>query len=330
MLKRGKINARKTDVRKAVGEVTLELVLGAPAQASLEHVLAELLKVIPSDDSGATVSISKLREDYEAMAAASALAAKAAEAAAAAAAAAAPAGGAGVVLTRKTAAELGTVKADVALAAVRAADGAFNWFLCDAAFNFVNAGSLSAPEMAKWLKEDAVLFGLLRMSFGAGRFKRTKWISLYWPGPKVGMVARAKATGARSGIKAKLGVTSVDIEATGLEDVALDIIIEKVKRSTAVDGATEAGDDPYSVRRQQRLRTNAARKPAPVARTPAVTAPARLPLRARSRSRSPPAGRKVYEGAGGGGARVQGPLWRQGPGHGRAGGQARQDGGADD
>lgn len=249
MLKRGKVNARKADVRKAVGEVTLDLVLTSPADATLEKVLGELLPFVRADDSGASVSISKLREDYEAMAAASALAASAAASAAAAAAAitVGSGGSPAVVLTRKTAAELGNVKADVALSAVRAADGAFNWFLCDAAFNFVNAGSLSAPELTKWLKDDAALFGLLRMSFGAGRFKRTKWISLYWSGPKVGMVARAKATGARAGIKSKLGAISVDIEATTVEDVALAAIIDKVKRSTAVDGAMEASEDPYSV-----------------------------------------------------------------------------------
>jgi hypothetical protein len=46
------INARKADVRRAVGEVTLDLVLTSVADATLEKVLDEVLKVIPADDSG--------------------------------------------------------------------------------------------------------------------------------------------------------------------------------------------------------------------------------------------------------------------------------------
>ena len=258
------------------------------------------------------------------MAAASALAAAAAAKAAAEAAAAAGGDGApAVVLTRKTAAELGNVKADVALTAVRASDGAFNWFLCDSAFNFVNAGSLSAPEMAKWLADDMPLFGLLRMSFGAGKFKRLKWITVSWPGgAKVGMVARAKATGARAGIKAKLGAASVDIEANTIADISLDNIIDKVKRSTAVDGATEGGEDPYSV--------SGARARARQRRRLFAIFAERERMRAshcRQPPRRPPAGRQVYEGAAGGGRRLEGVLWRQGPRDGgRRRGAAAQDG----
>lgn len=127
MLRRSKINARKVEVRKAVGAVTLELELSSVKDVTLEKVLDELAKIIPSEDTGATISASKLREDYEAMAAASKVAA---DAAAAAAAGAGSGGEPAIVMTRKTAAELGNVKADAALTAVRAEKGAFNWFLC--------------------------------------------------------------------------------------------------------------------------------------------------------------------------------------------------------
>jgi hypothetical protein len=122
-------------------------------------------------------------------------------------------------------------------------------FLCDPDFNFVNSGSLSAPEMVKWLKDDQSCFGLLRMGFGSGRFRRTKWIFLVWSGSKVGMVKRAKAAGNRGAMKGKLGATSVDIEATSAEDVTLEAIIDKVRRATAVDGddVKSAEGDPYSV-----------------------------------------------------------------------------------
>lgn len=155
----------------------------------------------------------------------------------------------GVALTRKTAAELGDVKADAALKAVRDPMGAFNWFLCDSEFAFINAGSLSVPEMQKWLKPDAVCFGLLRMGFGSGRFRRTKWVYIVWSGPSVGPVKRAKAASARGAMKAKLGHSSVDIEATCAEDASLEAIIDKVRRATAVDGdeVSTADGDPFSV-----------------------------------------------------------------------------------
>lgn len=155
----------------------------------------------------------------------------------------------GVALTRKTAAELGDVKADAALKAVRDPMGAFNWFLCDSEFAFINAGSLSVPEMQKWLKADQVCFGLLRMGFGSGRFRRTKWVYIVWSGPSVGPVKRAKAASARGAMKAKLGPSSCDIEATCAEDASLEAIIDKVRRATAVDGdeVSTADGDPFSV-----------------------------------------------------------------------------------
>lgn len=120
-------------MRKALGDVHAELVLSDVAEVKLEHVLEELKKVIASDDSGASVSISKLKEDYEAMIAKSDSAAEGAKA-----------GAGGVALTRKTAAELGNIKADQALKAVREPMGPFNWCVRDtwgSAGGAVGAGS---------------------------------------------------------------------------------------------------------------------------------------------------------------------------------------------
>lgn len=289
-IRRGRINGRKGDVRKALGEVNAELSFDDVAQVTLENVLSEMSKFMASDSGGAGVSLAKLRcvvniagisvlallnlllssmrfpslslqlylylsvlplrthshmcllcacsEDYEAMVAK-----------ASAGGAADGKSSSGVALTRKTAAELGDVKADAALKAVRDPMGAFNWFLCDSEFSFINAGSLSVPEMQKWLKPDQVCFGLLRMGFGSGRFRRTKWVYIVWSGPSVGPVKRAKAASARGAMKAKLGPTSVDIEATCAEDASLEAIIDKVRRATAVDGdeVSTADGDPYSV-----------------------------------------------------------------------------------
>lgn len=238
-IRRGRINGRKGDVRKALGEVNAELSFDDVSSVTLENVLSEMSKFMASDSGGAGVSLAKLREDYEAMIAKASAAGGAGDGKSSS----------GVALTRKTAAELGDVKADAALKAVRDPMGAFNWFLCDSEFAFINAGSLSVPEMQKWLKPDAVCFGLLRMGFGSGRFRRTKWVYIVWSGPSVGPVKRAKAASARGAMKAKLGHSSVDIEATCAEDASLEAIIDKVRRATAVDGdeVSTADGDPFSV-----------------------------------------------------------------------------------
>ena len=46
--------------------------------------------------------------------------------------------------------------------------------------------------MRKYLHPELVLYGLVRMSFGSGRFRRTKWVFIHWSGPKVPMVKRGQ------------------------------------------------------------------------------------------------------------------------------------------
>lgn len=83
---------------------------------------------------------------------------------------------------------------------------------------------------------DDLAFGLLRLGFGSGRFRRIKWASLVWSGPSVGAVKRARAMQARAAMRSKLGPVSVEIEASTVDDVTLAAVIDKVKRATVVDG----------------------------------------------------------------------------------------------
>lgn len=226
-------------MRACLGEVNAEIVVTDVASITLEFVLLELGKSIGSDEFGKDFSVSKFKADYEALCAANKSAAEAAGA-----------GGAPQVqLTRKTAAELGNVKADQALKAVKEPLGAFNWCLFTPDFAFVDAGSLSAPEMAKRLAPDAFFFGLLRLGFGTGRFRRTKWVFFVWSGPSVGVAKRGVAASKRKDMKARLGPASVDIEATAPEDLSLEAVIAKVKKAAVVDGdeVSAAHDDPFSV-----------------------------------------------------------------------------------
>ena len=52
-----------------------------------------------------------------------------------------------------------------------------NWMLLEPDADtptLFKAGSQGLPEMKEWLEPTRVLYGLLRMSFGAGQFKRCK------------------------------------------------------------------------------------------------------------------------------------------------------------
>lgn len=169
-LKRARTNARKGDIKKALGEVHAELSFSDPAEATFDATMEQLAKVFAGVDSGAGgdgASVSKLKEDYEEMLRqGGVLPIKPVKT---------------VALTRKTAAELGgAFNATDVLAAVREPIGHFNWALfrptADASFDLVNAGSLSVPELAKWLRDDEVLCGVLRLGFGVGRFRRVKWV----------------------------------------------------------------------------------------------------------------------------------------------------------
>lgn len=233
---------RKGEMKKTLGDVHGEVGYETVESVNLPQVLADANRFIAGGDSvDKSVDFSALKRDYEAMIAKNKK----------------KKGGdddsspdnAVSVGARKTAADLGSkVDGKSCLKAVREHMGPFNWCLFKPTegkedfTGFVNAGSLSLPELVKSLDETEILFGLIRMGFGIGRFRRTKYIGLSYTGPKVGIVKKAKATGARTAMKAKLGAVSIDLEVSDSGDLTLTSIIEKIKRATAVDGDGADGD----------------------------------------------------------------------------------------
>ncbi len=195
---KGRLNTLKGAVKECMGASHAEVQLYSADECTPEHFIEHLSKVIKVDDMGG-FSISKLTADYEAMIAS--------------------AGPAGVpdalerAATRKTAAEMGTVEGAKALEAVKQPLGPFNWALFKASdsLELHNAGSMSVNEMTKWMADDQVLFGLLRMGFGAGKFRRIKWICLHWAGEKVSPVKRGRANALKKEIMAKLGPFSLTV-----------------------------------------------------------------------------------------------------------------------
>lgn len=104
--------------------------------------------------------------------------------------------------------------------------------------------------MREWLKDDEVLFGIVRMGFGSGKFRRIKWIHIRWKGPSVSAVARGKMQAKSGEMHDRLSPFSVTIEANSLEDCALESIIERVQKTSIVDGGGGDSDqrDKYSMK----------------------------------------------------------------------------------
>lgn len=246
-IKRARIVSKRGDVKRIVGEVHADLSYDSTAEFTMDQVLSDLSKVIASDSTVAGFNMAEFKAQYEAMIAKSK-----------------ESGATGddsnpdnalKVGARKTAADFASIKGQDALKAVRDNMGPFNWCLFrgteakDDYSGFINAGSLSVPELVKFLPEDDCSFGLIRMGFGTGRFRRTKWIKLEFSPAQLSIVKKAKATASRAPMRGKLGPSSIDLELAEKADLTITAIIDKIKRATVIDGdgADASSRDEISV-----------------------------------------------------------------------------------
>ena len=69
-----------------------------------------------------------------------------------------------------------------AIKSVKDEMGVCNWALFYPKGSLYNAGSLGLHEMQGCVPEDMVLFGIVRMGFGSGRFRRVKQLFIHWIG----------------------------------------------------------------------------------------------------------------------------------------------------
>ena len=68
----------------------------------------------------------------------------------------------------------------------------------------VNAGARGSNEMSVYVRDEQVYFGLLRLAFGTGRYRRTKWAFVSWSGEKMPFMRRGPAKMAEGAISALL------------------------------------------------------------------------------------------------------------------------------
>jgi len=140
-----------------------------------------------------------------------------------------------------------------ALKAVGEAVGPWNWVFLrpDAkSLELVDGGADSVDGMRQsaLVHDDAVLFGLLRMGFGEGRLRRTKYVFVQANGKKVSPVVRGRAGSARSAMQdamARFAVISVFLELSESEDLQLEDVIDRVCRAAHIDDDVLDRDEAF-------------------------------------------------------------------------------------
>lgn len=137
-----------------------------------------------------------------------------------------------------------------ALSIVAEGNGMWSWcFIGPDAKNLplVAGGSGSVEEMKACLAshtEHAVIFGLLRLSFGSGKMRRSKFVFIVASNEESEVVKTAVVTGkamSQRGEVEKVFATyvqiSVTMEVKRASDLSLDSIVEGVSKKVIIDGA---------------------------------------------------------------------------------------------
>jgi hypothetical protein len=241
VVKRGKHNARKEEIMASMQGSHTDIAFTSADEVTLDAILTHMLSTIAADEGGegGKVDISVFRQQMEEQMAAAPEPEPEPEPEAEAAST--PKG-------PPTAVDLG-IDFGQALEQVRSEHGSLNWLLAEpnaSTPTLVNAGSGSIPEMRDFLAEDRVLYGLVRAGFGAGAFKRVKWLFLHWTGPSVSMVKRGKWNAEKDGMQELMRPFTMDMTANSTEETEVDLVVDAIKAVIVSDGDDD-GESMFSV-----------------------------------------------------------------------------------
>ena len=147
------------------------------------------------------------------------------------------------VKKRKLAVELGLTEASI-LKALREETGPINWVL----YNYdqkvgptlVNGGGGGVPELNELLEEGSIQYGLIRMSFGTGRFRRTKYIFFQWAGDAVSAMKKGRAAMDVPAMVEKLGRANAEIQLHGRDSADVASIVRTVEPFFVIDNINVA------------------------------------------------------------------------------------------
>lgn len=137
-----------------------------------------------------------------------------------------------------------------ALRAVESLLGSWNWVLLGPdpeTLPIKGGGSGSIDELQECLAqhEEEVLFGVLRLSFGAGRLRRTKLVFFHANGARVAAVRRGKLGAVRPKMEQAvkdLVHCSMSLEVNSTDDLSLEGLIERLRRTAIIDDDVLEGD----------------------------------------------------------------------------------------
>jgi hypothetical protein len=234
-VKRGRTNAKKGAALSKVGGSHAEIIFQDRSECTLDNIFEQLQGCFISDEDigAASFSIAQMKADYQQMIDINSTkviskVAKKPE-------------------NRPTAMEMPHVpSAEQCFAAVREPLGPFNWVLFGAnasKLQLINAGGGSVVQMARYLKDDQVCFGLLRLGFGGSNMRRTKWVFVFWSGQNMSMVKRGQANAAESAMKEKLRPFNLSLVYHNTSDFTLKKLVARVQKSIVVDGGGETGEN---------------------------------------------------------------------------------------
>jgi hypothetical protein len=232
IVKRGKWNAEVGNML-ALFNAPSGLEVDDKNVLSFAYLVSQLKKVFVADDG--SFSLQKIQEEYNRRIAEEA--AKHSGGSAGGAAGVASDEPLSPVRQRKLAVELG-LNTESVLKALREDLGPFNWATFEpnpTKLTLAEGGSGGIFELADQLPDDKVVFGLLRLAFGTGRFRRTKRVFFQWSGDNVGAVAKGKANMLFAGMSQALAPHNAEIRLVGKGDLSPQAILDRIKSIFTVD-----------------------------------------------------------------------------------------------
>ncbi|KAJ9452684.1 hypothetical protein DIPPA_27234 [Diplonema papillatum] len=226
-MKKAKQVQKTGEVAELFGSTHASITLTKYDEVDLEHILNELKHVFVTDNG--EFSIGNLKEEIMARIAANKKKQEEKVTEVAKTMAAIP-------KLRPSATDMG-IDAEQALKEIRKPLGALNWALFEAStpLKLHEAGSDSVPEMQEHMDDSKVLYGVVRLGFGLGNFRRTKWVGVTFVGAKIGAVQRGKWLSVKSEMMTLLKPHQVTLEIQGAEMFTLEYVLDKVRPYIVAD-----------------------------------------------------------------------------------------------
>lgn len=97
------------------------------------------------------------------------------------------------------------------------------------------------------MKDDDACYGILRLSFGDGPYRRVKHVFIGYCGPKCTIAKRAKYQSCKVFMAGALGTHyALTLQLSNPDDLALADVIGRIKKTAVLDGEQNAEQDLYS------------------------------------------------------------------------------------